>query len=183
MMRKAIPFILFLTAIAATAQPVNNGHDAAGLMVPPPIQEKNPAFIQLSEEKFNFDTIEQDVPVTHAFVLKNVGDRDIELLSVNASCGCTTPNWRGGKYKPQDSTLIKATYNAKSMGFFHKVITVVTSEGTQNLVLTGYVMPKMTYQAYVLRKNHRDSLQRIEDAKRAKIEAKLQKKRDKLKKK
>lgn len=136
-----------------------------GQMAPSPktAQTPDPAMVQFSEIEHNFGKIKQNVPVTHVFTLKNVGTRDIELINVSASCGCTTPNWRGGKFKPGESTQISATYDARSESIFHKIITVVTSEGTHTLILKGEVLNEMAYRDYERQKHTEDSIRQASE--------------------
>jgi hypothetical protein len=105
-----------------------------------PSSTQNPEFVQFTELVYDFGTIKQGVPATHTFVMKNVGTRDINLVNVSASCGCTTPNWKGGPYRPGETSDIIATYNAAGEGAFNKTITVTTSEGITMLTITGTVM-------------------------------------------
>jgi hypothetical protein len=74
---------------------------------------------------------------------------------VQASCGCTTPNWTGGVYKPQSTGKIDARYNAASEGFFKKIITVTTSEGAIVLSITGTVLNPAAYEIW---KHEQDSI-------------------------
>jgi hypothetical protein len=120
-----------------------------GQMAPvTPEVAQNPEFVKFNEIVYDFGNIKQGTPVTHTFVFKNVGTRDINLVNVAASCGCTTPNWKGGAYKPQESGEINATFNAASEGGFTKTITVTTSEGVVLLTITGKVMPVAEYDTW-----------------------------------
>lgn len=125
---------------------------APGQMPPvAPAVTTNPEFIQFKEVAFDFGNIRQGTPVSHIFEFKNVGNRDITLVNVAASCGCTTPNWKGGIYKPQESAQITATYNASSEGWFNKSVTVTTSEGVTVLTITGNVMTAGAYDAWKIK--------------------------------
>ena len=65
------------------------------------------------------------------------------LSAVNASCGCTTPEWPKEPVAPGATATIKATYNAANPGTFTKTITVVSNAATPQTVLTikGEVKP------------------------------------------
>ena len=54
---------------------------------------------------------------------------------MNASCGCTTPEWPKEPIKPGGTATIKATYNAAAMGVFTKTITVVSNANPNQKVL------------------------------------------------
>lgn len=120
-----------------------------------PAQTLHPEFVQFKEIEYDFGNIKQNVPPSHTFTFKNVGDRDIILTNVQASCGCTTPNWKGGAYKPGESGEIIATYNAASEGGFNKVITVTTSEGVVILTIKGNVLNPAAYELW---KHQQDSI-------------------------
>ena len=160
---------LLLSSIACLAIYTTNAQTEPVLQpgqMPPsaPAVAQNPEFVQFKELSYDFGNIKQGTPVSHVFEFKNVGTRDITLVNVAASCGCTTPNWKGGIYKPQESSQITATYNAASEGFFNKVITVTTSEGVNILTITGNVMSAVAYDEWKVKKD-------ADDAAKAKIEA------------
>lgn len=85
--------------------------------------------IQLKEESYSFGKIPQGKPVHHEFSFINNGTTPVKLTNVQASCGCTTPEWDKEKtYQPGESGIIKVGYNAASEGMFQKSITIVYSE-------------------------------------------------------
>jgi len=151
-----------------------------GQTMPMPTENKQPEIVQYKELVYNFDTIKQGVPASHIFEVKNIGTRDITLDNVQASCGCTTPNWKGGAYKPNETAQINATYNAGGEGIFEKNITVTTSEGTQMLTIKGYVMPSAVYEAWKIGKDQRDAAKAAAEA-YAKMSAKEKKAYNKAK--
>lgn len=108
----------------------------------------NPEFVQFKEIEHDFGYVKLNNPPMHAFQFKNVGNRDITLVNVQASCGCTTPNWKGGIYKPDSVGYIKATFNAASEGYFNKIITVTTSEGVVTLTIKGTVLSPAAYDKW-----------------------------------
>jgi hypothetical protein len=123
-----------------------------------PAVPQNPEFIQFKTSTHDFGNIKQNIPVSHVFNYKNVGDRDITINNVQASCGCTTPNWKGGIYKPGDNGEITATFNAASPGFFSKNITVMSSEGVMTLYITGTVLTDAEYNVWKAKKDEEDAL-------------------------
>ena len=160
---------LLLSSIACLAFYTSNAQTEPVLQpgqMPPsaPAVSQNPEFVQFKELSYDFGNIKQGTPVSHIFEFKNVGTKDITLVNVAASCGCTTPNWKGGIYKPQETAQITATYNAASEGFFNKVITVTTSEGVNILTITGNVMSTAAYDEWKVKKD-------ADDAAKAKVEA------------
>jgi hypothetical protein len=91
------------------------------------VKEEN---IVLNETEFNFGKIPQGKPVTHVFTFTNVGKTPISLDNVQASCGCTTPEWSKDAVAPGESSKITVGYNAANEGAFTKSITV-TYDGNQ----------------------------------------------------
>lgn len=108
------------------------------------IQNPNPApapeTIKLSELSFDFGKIPQGKPVTHNFVIENIGKDSLKLSNVQASCGCTTPEWSNAPVAPGASTTIKVGYNAASEGQFEKMITIYYNNGqAKQITIKGNV--------------------------------------------
>jgi hypothetical protein len=79
----------------------------------------------LRETEYNFGKIPQGKPVTHEFEVVNSGKTEMKIQNVQASCGCTTPEWdRENAIPPGGSTKIKVGYNAAAEGAFNKSITL-----------------------------------------------------------
>ncbi|MEP7142774.1 MAG: DUF1573 domain-containing protein [Ferruginibacter sp.] len=95
----------------------------------------------LTEREFNFGKIPQGKPVTHVFEVTNNGKDSLHIVNIQASCGCTTPEWDRTKIPaPGEKTLINVGYNAASEGVFSKQITI-TYNGTQTkqIIIKGEV--------------------------------------------
>ncbi len=95
----------------------------------------------LKETEFNFGKIPQGKPVTHNFEVINIGKDSLRIVNVQASCGCTTPEWDRQKVQaPGEITTIKVGYNSASEGPFNKTITI-TYNGTQTkqMIIKGEV--------------------------------------------
>jgi hypothetical protein len=95
----------------------------------------------LKEAEFNFGKIPQGKPVTHVFEITNTGKDSLKIVNVQASCGCTTPEWdRDKAIAPGKSTKITVGYNAAAEGSFTKPVTI-TYNGTQTkqLLIKGEV--------------------------------------------
>ena len=58
-----------------------------------PVAATQTDILQLKEPSFDFGRIPQGKPVTHVFVIQNTGKEPLALENVQASCGCTTPEW------------------------------------------------------------------------------------------
>lgn len=90
----------------------------------------------------DFGKIKQGVPVTHEFKFTNTGKTPLVITNVQASCGCTTPDWSKQPVMPGGQGFIKATYNAASTGGFNKTVTVTANieTGFVQLTIKGEVL-------------------------------------------
>jgi hypothetical protein len=92
--------------------------------------------LTLKESEFDFGKIPQSKPVIHIFEVTNKSNVPLKITNVNASCGCTTPEWEKDKVvAPGGSTKITVGYNAAAEGPFTKFITV-TYNDTQSKQIT-----------------------------------------------
>ena len=107
-----------------------------------------PEVISLKETEYNFGKIPQGKPVTHIFTFTNTGNTALKLDNVQASCGCTTPEWSKDEIAPGASSQIIVGYNAAAEGPFTKSITV-TYNGTQSkqILIKGEVWKTPTTSA------------------------------------
>ena len=97
--------------------------------------------LTLRETEFDFGKIPQGKPVIHIFEVTNKSNAPLKISAVNASCGCTTPEWEKDKVvAPGEKTNIKVGYNAAAEGVFTKFITVTYNESqTKQLTIKGEV--------------------------------------------
>ena len=96
--------------------------------------------ISLLETEFDFGKIPQGKPVTHIFEFKNIGTEPFYLENVQASCGCTTPEWNKDVIAPGATSKITVGYNAQNEGPFSKPVTI-TYNGNQSkqIIIKGEV--------------------------------------------
>lgn len=88
---------------------------------------------------------EVDGPVTFVFNYTNGGATPLVLHNVQASCGCTTPEWTRTPIQPKGSGSIKVTFNPQNRpGSFNKTITVQSNaqNPVTTLRITGNVIQK-----------------------------------------
>lgn len=91
--------------------------------------------LTVTEESFDFGKIPQGKPVHHNFVVKNNGTTPLKLANVQASCGCTTPEWDRETPIPAGGTAeIKVGYNAQAEGPFTKAITITYNETASKVI-------------------------------------------------
>ncbi len=91
-------------------------------------------------EEHNFGTVPEGPSVSYDFMFTNNTDQPVQLESVRASCGCTTPNWSKDPILPGKTSKITATYSTKNRpGSFYKTITVKSTAGQKVLKIKGNV--------------------------------------------
>jgi hypothetical protein len=130
-MKKSIAFLSFV-AIGFIAQAQVVGTSS----IPPKPVAAVEEVLGLRETEYDFGKIPQGKPVTHIFAVENIGKDSLKISNVQASCGCTTPEWDRNKTQaPGEKTKITVGYNAAAEGPFTKSITV-TYNGSQNKQIT-----------------------------------------------
>jgi hypothetical protein len=131
-------FILFYflgTVFTTQAQDKNGTQETKGNTT-----EKTTPVIVLPESGYNFGKIPQGKPVVHVFTYKNMSNLPLVLDNVQASCGCTTPEWSKEAVASGATGTIKVGYNAASEGSFNKTITITyNKDQTTQLTITGEV--------------------------------------------
>ena len=96
--------------------------------------------LQLNEISYSFGKIPQGRPVLHVFEVTNTGNEPLYLENVQASCGCTTPEWSKEPIAPGATAPIKVGYNAYADGHFNKTVTIFYNKGqTKALIISGEV--------------------------------------------
>jgi hypothetical protein len=126
-MKRIFPMLLLLVSVyfagAQTSAPVTTITDG----------------LQLKETEHDFGQIAQGKPVYYTFMITNTGATPLLLDNVQATCGCTTPEWKREAIAPGASAPIRVGYNAAAEGPFTKPITI-----TYNTNLTKQLMIKGT---------------------------------------
>ncbi|MFN8341943.1 MAG: DUF1573 domain-containing protein [Cyclobacteriaceae bacterium] len=105
-------------------------------------QVQDPILFQ--ERVFDFgDVSEEAGPAVHEFMFTNTTARAVRILSVQASCGCTTPAWTREPVEPGKTGFIKAAFDPRGRpGYFNKTLTVTSdaSAAVITLVVKGTVV-------------------------------------------
>jgi hypothetical protein len=118
-MKKTVSLILLLTAFFVAR--------AQNEAVPEDV-----LLIKVTEH--DFGKIPQGKPVYYTFDIVNTGKTELKLDNVQASCGCTTPEWSKDPIAPGTTAKIKVGYNASAENYFEKTITI-TYNSTQSKLL------------------------------------------------
>jgi hypothetical protein len=125
---------LTLITVSASAQPSSGSQNGTQAVAP------KPELITLKEISHNFGKIPQGRPATYIFELINISNTPLRLDNVQASCGCTTPEWSREAIAPGATSQIKVGYNAHAEGAFAKTVTITyNGNQTKTLTITGEV--------------------------------------------
>jgi len=104
----------------------------------------NLSFVQ-AQPKIVFDTQSHDFGTfkesaglqSFTFSFVNKGNSPLILNAVNASCGCTSPEWTRQPVAAGEKGVIKVTYNPTNRpGSFNKTVTVQSNAETATVMLT-----------------------------------------------
>lgn len=141
-MKQIFTLIIFAgISWGVTAQTVpssNNQHVPASNKVS--VTQNTDSVLYLPEMVYDFGKIAQGKPVTHDFSFKNVGKTPFALENVQASCGCTTPEWPKEVIPAGKASRIKVGYNAAAEGVFTKTVTINYNGGqTKTITIKGEV--------------------------------------------
>ena len=99
-------------------------------------QEKQ-AEIKFAESVHDFGPIVEGTQASHEFSFTNTGNVHLVLSSVNASCGCTTPQWTKDPIAPGQTGKVTAVFNSTGkVGPFSKSITVHSNAKNGSIILT-----------------------------------------------
>mgnify|MGYP000846428513 FL=1 len=84
-----------------------------------------------------------NIPALARFELENTGNKPLQIQEVRTDCGCTTVNWNNCPIAPGASSTLTVSYDANTLGTFHKNISITT---------TASIVPlRLTLQGRVLR--------------------------------
>ena len=88
--------------------------------------------------KHDFGTIkESSGKVSTVFTFTNLGDSPLIVTKVEASCGCTTPEWTREPVAPGEQGHIKVTYDPTNrIYFFERSLTVFSNGNPSKIILT-----------------------------------------------
>lgn len=95
------------------------------------------AFISFDTTTHDFGTIIEGERVMCYFSYSNKGDADLMISRVEASCGCTTPDWSREPLSPGDRETMGIVFDASGRsGAQRKQIVVHSNSEPQTVTLT-----------------------------------------------
>jgi hypothetical protein len=101
--------------------------------------------LQFETDNHDFGKVPEGTMATYEFKFKNTGNQPVVIANVQASCGCTTPDWTKTPVLPGKSGLVKAVYSSAGRpGVFNKTVTVTSNatEPSKVLSIKGTVLTK-----------------------------------------
>ncbi|GAB2868451.1 DUF1573 domain-containing protein [Hymenobacter ruber] len=101
--------------------------------------------MQFSTDNHDFGNVPEGTMATYEFKFKNTGNQPVIIANVQASCGCTTPDWTKTPVLPGKMGVIKAMYSSAGRpGVFNKTVTVTSNatEASKVLSIKGTVLTK-----------------------------------------
>lgn len=111
---------------------------------PAPLDPNNGPIIKFTETLFAFGEIKQGDVVEHVFKFKNEGNAPLLLTNVQATCGCTVPQWpRETAIAPGEMGEIKVVFNSRGKGGMQsKTITVSSNaqNATERIRITASIL-------------------------------------------
>jgi hypothetical protein len=130
MKKTAIIIGLFIILISVKAQTANYGGT-----LPKPAD-----LLSIKDNSHNFGKIPQGRPATYTFEIVNTSGSPLKLDNVQASCGCTTPEWSKDPIEAGATAKIRVGYNAYAEGPFTKTVTILyNANQTKTLTISGEV--------------------------------------------
>jgi hypothetical protein len=105
--------------------------------------QSDKANIRFTTTEHDFGVIEENAgPVSYEFIFSNDGSLPLILSRVQASCGCTSPEWTKEPIMPGKLGSINVRFDPKGRpGPFTKTITVFSNAENKSVILkiSGYV--------------------------------------------
>lgn len=84
--------------------------------------------ISFDKTTYDYGTVKTGADGHRMFTVKNTGDKPLIISKVQASCGCTTPEWSQDPIMPGKTAQIKVGYNTTIVGPFTKIIEVFSND-------------------------------------------------------
>lgn len=101
-----------------------------------PGSDSSGAVLEVAEDAYDFGMVKEGEKVTHEFNFTNTGNSPLIISNVQASCGCTTPEYSKNPIAPGEQGLVKVVFNsAGQVGKQHKMITVTSNAASKHTQL------------------------------------------------
>ncbi len=118
---KIVLSLFLLTSLALPAQKTNTKHGSE---------------IVFENTRYDYGEILVGSPGRCEFKFRNNGKLPLVLTNVQASCGCTVPQWSKEPVQAGETGVIKVKYNTRIPGTFLKTITVSSTAKNSMVILS-----------------------------------------------
>ena len=116
----------------------------AGVFLTASIAFASAQTIEFDQTTYDYGTVKTGSEGHRFFTVKNTGNKPLIISRVQASCGCTTPEWSQAPIMPGKTAQIKVGYNTKLNGEFQKLIEIYSNDPKNSrsvLYIKGTVDP------------------------------------------
>ena len=120
-------FLFFIIAVVVL-------HAEAFSQIKLPAPKDASLYVQVSEEDHDFGKIEYAKPVKYTLRVKNISKDSLEFDNVLVSCGCTTPEWKPGRYAANDTFSVNINFSSYDDGQFKKSITLLFNQNIVKII-------------------------------------------------
>jgi hypothetical protein len=142
-------FLVFfcLIGILSCANEQKEANNATENAIPAalkPSEEKHP-ILKVDKATVSLGRLVEGDSVFHTFNFRNTGNLPLKIISVNASCGCTTPKWSTDIIQPGEKGFIRVKFDSKGKeGKLQKTITAYcnTLPAENRMAFKVEVLPK-----------------------------------------
>lgn len=93
-----------------------------------------PATFSWAYQSYDAGKVLQNQPVSVQFTFHNTGKEPLVISQVKASCGCTVAEYPKEPVLPGTKGKVQVTYNAASLGVFHKTVTVYSNAKAETVL-------------------------------------------------
>ncbi|MDR1273968.1 MAG: DUF1573 domain-containing protein [Odoribacteraceae bacterium] len=101
------------------------------------LREANLTRVELEEKVFDLGDIRPGEVAGHTFRVKNTGEKDLFLLDIETSCGCTTTSYTRGPIKPGKQGTVEVKFDSSGrFGKQYKVVQVFVNTREKIFELT-----------------------------------------------
>ena len=90
----------------------------------PAVKTGDKTSIDFVQHEIDMGKLEYKMPETVEIPFENTGENALVIYKVEASCGCTVPEWSKKPVKPGEKGHISVTYDSEFPGRFQKTINV-----------------------------------------------------------
>ncbi len=110
-------------------------------------QTKASDIAKFTAETVDLGKIEQSVPATATFTVKNIGKSPLIIESASPSCGCTVSDFTKEPIMPGKTGVITAKYDAAGLNAFEKHVNVKFAgvDEIKSITFKGEVLSKADF--------------------------------------